>query len=140
MRIDIDVRGATRTASHFVEMHRRLAQPKPALDDVADYWRQREQRRFTTAGDGTWQPLAESTVKRKGHARILFDTGRGMASLTRKGAPGSVARITGATLQFGTSIYYLRFAAKRRPLFNVTATDRRAIAGRVTAYLMGAFD
>lgn len=140
MWLEIEARGTDRVGTRFAQLERALRNPRPALEQAADYLRQREQRRFLTQGDGSWQPLADQTVKRKGNARILIDSGKAMRSLTVKGAPGSVARITGATLRFGTSVYYMRFQANRRPLFDITATDRRQIAGRVAHVLMEAFD
>lgn len=140
MYAEIVVRGADRTSSRFHQLQARLAEPRPALEQAADYWREREAKRFATRGGGRWEPDMPETVKRKGHARVGVDSGRLMASLTRKGAPGSVSRISGATLRFGTSDYRARFFAKRRPLFNVTATDRRQVAGRIARWLMEPFE
>lgn len=140
MYAEIVVRGADRTSSRFHQLQARLAEPRPALEQAADYWREREARRFATDGDGRWPDLKNETIKRKGSARPLVDSGRLRASLTVKQAPGSMARITGATLRFGTTVYYGRFVAKRRPLFNVTATDRRQVAGRIARWLMEPFE
>jgi len=42
------------------------------LDDV--------DKRFMTRGYGTWQPNSPATIRRKGHANVLIDTGTMMAS------------------------------------------------------------
>jgi hypothetical protein len=33
-------------------------------------------RQFATAGGGKWRPLAPSTIRKKGHSRILFERGK----------------------------------------------------------------
>ena len=51
-----------------------------------------------SAGDGTWQPLAASTVKRKGHKRIEVDSGRLYAAFT-PGNSNNMIRVTPQGLQ-----------------------------------------
>lgn len=63
---------------------------------------------------GAWPPLAASTIRRKGHAAILVDTGALFRSLTARGlrqSTGDAVREaiqteTGGHLSFGTSVPY----------------------------------
>lgn len=55
-----------------------------------------------------WKPLAPSTIKRKGHGIILYETGRLKASLT--GASGDAVRaVSHRGLLFGTQVEYSIF-------------------------------
>lgn len=54
----------------------------------------------------SWSPLAESTVKRKGHSRILFLTGDLLASLINSGDADAVRGVSERGLLFGTAVEY----------------------------------
>jgi hypothetical protein len=136
MRLDVEVTGVTKTVEDFLTLQHRLSEPRVGFESVADYLRGREARRFASRGDGRWPPLRENTVQRKGHSRVLYLTGALQRSLTGKGR-GSVQRISGQTMTFGTSLFYARFVAKKRPLFNTTSTDRRQASNRFMHYLLG---
>jgi hypothetical protein len=136
MRLEVYERGAERAASRFTRMQRRFQNPEPGFREVADFYRDRMRRRFASMGDGTWAPDAAETVRRKGSARPWIDSGKTMRSVTARGAPGSVEKMTKTSMRFGTSIFYARFASRRRPLFNVTKADRRQVVSRFTRYLL----
>lgn len=56
-----------------------------------------------TSPDGSaWEPLAESTVRAKGHARILVDTQELFQSLTDSGAGSAIREMDPDFLLFGT--------------------------------------
>ncbi len=63
-----------------------------------------------------WAPLKPSTIARKGHDRILFETGRLKTSLTVVGGPGNVNKVTQRGLLFGTDVEY--------SIFHQTGTSR----------------
>lgn len=138
MQLVVTETGVTKTVEDFLTLQHRLVEPRPGFESVADYLRGRQSRRFATRGDGSWPPLRETTVKRKGNARVLYMTGALQRSLTTKGR-GSVQRVSGQTMTFGTSLFYARFVAKKRPLFNTTSTDRRQASNRFMRYLLGGF-
>lgn len=50
-----------------------------------------------------WSILKPSTIKRKGHDRILVEKGDLMRSLTSVGGPGNIHEVTPSSLVFGTS-------------------------------------
>ena len=56
-----------------------------------------------------WAPLKPSTVKRKGHSRILFESGALMASLVTVGGPGNINAVSERGLLYGTDIEYAIF-------------------------------
>jgi len=57
---------------------------------------------------GSWQPLAASTVARKGHSTILWETGRLMRSLWGV-TPDSIRDESALRLRFGTRVPYAKF-------------------------------
>ena len=64
----------------------------------------------SSPGGQPWPALAPSTVKRKGHDRILFESGRLEKSLTQKS--GDAVRVVGEDgrgMLFGTSVPYSVF-------------------------------
>ena len=60
-------------------------------------------------GGTPWAPLAESTIRRKGHDRILFETGDLMASFVAVGGPGNISEVSDHGSLFGTSVPYAIF-------------------------------
>lgn len=60
-------------------------------------------------GGAAWAPLRPSTIARKGHNRILFETGALMTSLVSLGGPGNINATTERSLLFGTDIPYAIF-------------------------------
>ena len=63
-----------------------------------------------------WAPLAASTIKRKGHDRILVETGALRDSLVTIGGPGNVHEAMQRGMVFGTDVEYA--------LFHQTGTSR----------------
>lgn len=76
---------------------------RPALLDVAEEFRTREEREFDTAGEGRWHPVKLSTARRKRDRRVLVDTGRLLESLTVRGSRYNVETVTDDAVVMGTS-------------------------------------
>lgn len=57
----------------------------------------------------SWSPLKESTVKKKGHDRILVEHGALMASLVSVGGPGNIHGAMPRGMLFGTDVEYAIF-------------------------------
>lgn len=70
------------------------------------YLRQGIAEHFATESgpDGPWQELAESTIARKGHSRILYETGRLLAGLIGPTAD-SIVEVRRMSLVFGIDLY-----------------------------------
>lgn len=63
-----------------------------------------------TASNGeAWAPLAESTIRRKGHDQILFETGDLMESLIHVGGAGNISEVDSHGSIYGTSVPYAIF-------------------------------
>lgn len=56
-----------------------------------------------------WTPLKPSTVARKGHDRILVDTGALRESLVHVGGPGNINEVAPRGMLFGTEVEYAGF-------------------------------
>lgn len=67
---------------------------------------------FDTEGEGSWAPLAPSTVARKGHGMILVDTNEMKSSFF--GGPSHVEDIGRQSMKWGSAV--------RRALFHQTGT------------------
>lgn len=137
--LTFDAVGVGRVEAHLTGFRHRLEHPEPGFDNAADYLRGRMGRRFATRGDGSWRPNRPGTLRQKGGSQPLVDSGALLASFVRRGR-GSVQRVSGSTMTYGTSLFYARFVGKRRRLFNTTATDRRQVSERFLHYLMGGWE
>jgi phage gpG-like protein len=60
-------------------------------------------------GGAPWAELAPSTVKRKGHGKILYESGDLMASLIEVGGPGNISEVSDHGSIYGTSVLYAIF-------------------------------
>lgn len=69
-----------------------------------------------TPGGEAWAPLAESTVKKKGHDRILYESGDLLASLVEVGGPGNINEASDHGSIYGTEVPYA--------IFHETGTSR----------------
>ena len=67
-------------------------------------------------GGGAWAPNAPSTIKKKGHGIVLFETGRLEKSLVEVGAPDNIHETSHRGLLFGTEVPY--------SIFNQEGTSR----------------
>lgn len=56
-----------------------------------------------------WEPLRPSTVARKGHSQILFESGDLQASLVDLGGPGHIGETNDRWMTFGTDVPYATF-------------------------------
>ena len=61
------------------------------------------------ANGNAWAPLAESTIKRKGHSRILYESGDLAASLVTVGAAHNISAVAERGSLFGTDVEYAGF-------------------------------
>ena len=90
-----------------------LAEPSPALAEIADDFRAMVTEQFASAGrsGGTpWVALAPSTARRRRAGTSLLNvTGALLASLTDAGAPGHVEETDGQTLTLGSRLSYATY-------------------------------
>lgn len=103
--IHVDFVGDTALQAAFVEIERAIDDLSPIFEEVGMVALEDIQRRID---NHPGPPLAASTVKRKGHTRILRDKDDLYASF-QKGSPGNVFRISPTEAEFGTSDFKAQF-------------------------------
>lgn len=93
-------------------------------------------------GGGSWKRLKPDTVRRKGHATILVETGHLKASLTEAGHGDNIMEVTNTTMEFGTIDPIAQVheegmgVVPRRPVIKVSKTDEKRWDGWIIAHLM----
>lgn len=85
----------------------------PAFSKISGVLESAVATQFATAGQGEWAPLAESTVKRKGHDTILIETDA-MRQSFQSGGSDHIENITRTRLEWGSGLL--------RALFHQTGT------------------
>jgi hypothetical protein len=101
---------------------------KKGFEAMGLVYLQAMRRRFqrNSTGGGTWPRLAPSTVARKGHGRILVDSGRLFRSLTR-GTRDCVFAVDKQGLTIGTMVPYYRYHHNKRRVFVKPDPQTRAV-------------
>jgi phage gpG-like protein len=140
MYLDVEVSGDEKVQSHFSALVRRLEHPAPVMETkVVDFYQRRQRQRFASRGGGSWPANRPGTVRQKGNGRVGIDSGSLFRSLTSS-SRGSVARVSGDTLTFGTSLFTAHFFKKRHPLFNMRGADAKHVSSIVLQFLLEPFD
>lgn len=139
--IHVDFVGDTALQAAFVEAERAVDNLSPIFEEIGPVALEDIQRRID---NHPGPPLAASTIKRKGHARILRDKDDLYASF-QKGAPANVFRISPTEGEFGTSDIKAQFHQEgtgrmpKRTIIEVTGEQEAKysqIAGDVLANKM----
>lgn len=143
-----DVDGAAAVEHDLLRMEGRLLNPRPVLSRFIDLLQQMMGERFATEGDGDWEPLAASTVAKKGSSTIGRETDAMMEALTTEGAEGALREVFDDELVYGINLvsedgvpYPVIFNDGRagqpaRPLFDTGGLDLRAFTKALQAYLV----
>lgn len=148
MVLRFEVAGDQAVEHHLLGIGARAVDMAPVLEVIAERLRLKEADWFASEGDGSWAPLAESTVAYKAannlRPEILRATDDLMRSLTEEGAPGQFSIVTPDALIFGTSIDYARYHRDgagglpvRNPL-GIGPGDLVEFTKEVQAYILGA--
>lgn len=121
----------------------RVDKPWAALRAADEEFRKREARIFATGNGGSWAPDDLSTVKTKGSARVLVDSGDLLASLTRVGDRYHVRQVNGDSITLGTRNPVAHLHAKgargmprRNPVPPTTAAERGVYAADLLDYFL----
>jgi hypothetical protein len=145
MRISVGVLGEDRISRTFLRTGRNGLDLSNGFDRALDLVEDRISAQFRSQGaqSGGWEPLAESTVRQKGHARILEDTG----ALERAATSGATRRVSADEASFSVgpgADYWIYHHSKgprshlpRRPLLEVDEPLRRAIMRELQRELFG---
>lgn len=139
MDIEVRVTGEKATAQLLNRLSHRLDDGRTQLGGIVDQLLAAERARFRGQGQ-RWKPLASSTRKRDARGgrdpRLMINTGTLMRSLTVRGAPGQIVRVTPTTLTFGTRIWYAKFhhrgqGVPKRTLVGLTRAQKAHVVGEV---------
>lgn len=149
-RIAYDVDGVAAVEHDLLGMEARLMEPRPVLERFVDLLQQMMAERFAAQGEGDWEPLAASTVERKGSSVIGRETDAMMEALTTEWAEGALREIFDEELVFGISLvnedgfaYPVAFhdgtsRQPARPLFDPAGMDLRRFSRELQAWIVGA--
>jgi phage gpG-like protein len=143
VKVSLDILGEDRVAREFVRIGERATDLSDAFDRALDHVQDAVERQFATQGGGKWAPLATSTIARKGHARILIDTG----ALRSAATSGANRRVSAdeATFEVGSGAPYWiyhhskapRWRLPRRPLLEVDEPLKRDVMREIQRELFG---
>lgn len=130
--IEVQIVGERQLQAAFVQVEQLVDDLSPIFEEVGEEALSDIQQRIA---NHPGPPLAPSTIRRKGHARILRDKDDLYASF-QKGAPGNVARVRPTEADFGTSDFKAQFHQEgtarmpKRTVIEVTG-EQEAKYGRI---------
>lgn len=111
MRLVLEVYGDVQLQRDLLRFNERLTDLTPAWESLADEFLALEKAQFDSQGgfaSGGWAPDAPSTLAYKARhgldPRVMHATLALRESLTSRGAPGSVRRITPTSMEVGTDV------------------------------------
>lgn len=160
-RISYDVDGVAAVEHDLLGMEARMLTPRPVLERFASLLQQMMAERFASEGEGDWEPLAASTVAKKGSSTIGRETGAMMDALTSESAEGALREVFDDELIFGVNLtsedgvpYPVIFndgteshttaagqmslwGQPARPLFDPTGMDLRRFTKELQAWIVG---
>lgn len=144
MQVDVTVTGAEQTAALVNRLSRRLADGTTQLKGLVDMLLEAESERFAGRGQ-RWKRISPRTLRKDAQERRdprpMRVTGRLMRSLTIRGAPGQIVRVSPTTLTFGTSIFYAHFhhrgeGVPKRTLVGLTRVQRKRVVDELRDLLL----
>lgn len=138
VNIHISSKGLAEIIGQFDRAALSLQDMRAALDAAADTFYELTAEVFASQGPG-WEPLARSTVKKKGHGRILYESGDLQDSWTG-GAGRHLAR-GGNWIQLGSGNPYALFHEEgfHNVLTDTSVTARPVLEGGLENEVMDAF-
>jgi len=145
--IDIESKGDEQTARLIAGMAKRGADPRPALRNIIEELRLKEDPWFRSHGGGSWPSLADETRAFKEQHGYPSDdrvrTGLMGASLTVRSGSNSIRRVWREGMRFGTSVRYAKFhrygtgnMPQRDPVVPVDYLTRQRMVNDVKRYLL----
>jgi phage gpG-like protein len=150
MKLSIDIAGDIQIERDLMRLGDNLKNAKAGFRLLVDDLLEIERKQFESEGrrsSGGWAPLAESTLQQKMASgeenKILVDTGALRDSLTKRGNPGQLLKITNLEFRFGSKVPYMVFhqlgtvnMPQRRPL-ELTREDRRHLVKVLQRHFLG---
>lgn len=146
MIVEVIVRGDDQAAALLDRLGGRLEDGTPALTSLVDTLLEIHQDRILHQRGVRWKKLARSTLRRDRAGgrdpRPMIDSGRLLRSLTVRGAPGQIVRVTPTSLRFGTNVWYARFhqqgkGVPRRTVVGLSRQQRKLAVMNLRELLLG---
>lgn len=146
MRLAFDVDGTVELKGVLARMREAGQDPRPAFEEVADYFTDRAADAFRTQGRAIgvrWPRLSRQYVRYRKAGPVGVQTGVLRRSMTQPGARGYRRRLTRQRVEVvSTAPHAHLFAGGRggqpaRPLVNIRPPERRAVAGILQRHLSG---
>jgi phage gpG-like protein len=134
MRVSLEVFGDKQFDRELRLVGRRAVEAKPVFEAVGWYLAHVQREQFASQGarSGGWQPLAPSTVARKGSDTILVDSGA-LRDSFQYGAEANIFEVTDDYLRYGSDVEYGEFHQfgtsdiPMRKVFELSDDDRTKI-------------
>lgn len=151
MRITIESFGTTEFSRELLRVAERSDNMRPAFEALADDFYAVEREQFDSEGargGQRWPPLSPRYAARKrvlfGPKPILEASGRLRRSLTSKGTPGNVHKVTADEIVIGSRVDYGKYhqstaprsQLRRRPPVVLTEADKVRWVKKLQRYLM----
>lgn len=127
MKIAIEVTGADIASRHLLDVGERSRDLRPAARSIRTLLQQGFGKQLASRGGyfgKAWPPLSRETLRQKTGLLPGVESGRMRDSLTGRGR-GAKTSATRTQVLAGTSVFYARFFAKRRPIVGITGADLR---------------
>lgn len=144
MQVDVQVRGDREAVALTHRLSGRLADGTPKLLGLVDQLLEAQRDRFRGRGQ-RWKRLSPTTVakdRQQGRdPRTLVLTGELMRSLTIRGHPQQIVRVSRGELRFGTRVYYARFHHRgegnpKRTVVGLTRPQKRSVVDELRRLLL----
>jgi phage gpG-like protein len=145
MHLEIGIEGDAQIKRRLLRVGDRAVNARPAFEAIGEALLGISRQQFESEGrrsSGGWQPLAQSTIDRKGDSSILFDSGALMASFSERGGDNTFWA-TDDFLLFGSKLEYAGFHQRgtsrmpqRRPL-ELAEADRVGVAKILQSHILG---
>ncbi len=136
----IEVHGAAKAAVDLRQMGERSSDIRRVSEKVRSVYRKSNERRFDSAGYGSWPPLDPETSRQKADAgqdpRPLRATGALYKALTAPRARGQIDRRDRDEFRFGTDLRYSVFQAPRgRDPMQLLDSEKHEISRLIGDYI-----
>lgn len=143
MRGSLTVFGDTQFDREIRLIGRRATEARPAYDAIGWFLSRVVAEQFATSGARSgrpWQPLADSTIKRKGSATILVDSGALRDSFIY-GDDQNIWDVSDDYLHWGSANEYGAYhqggrGVPERKVFDLNDADRNAITKSLQRWVM----
>lgn len=142
--LNVSVTGAKQAAAVIDKMRNRLEEPsKFYRQELRPLLARNEEAAFATGGrsqGSPWKKLKQNTIRRKGHSKILVDSGALRAALTNPSARGNKLKDMRWEVYYGVStgaLPYAWYVSQQRKFARASEQTVRKATDELRDYLVG---